>query len=71
MIVCLRCGGKRLLAEEEMGICPKCGGFGYIPDPDLVRIAEALEALAALLEQRLPMPVHAGGWQVFRGTEEG
>ena len=68
MIVCLHCKGKGAIEKHlnESGLdlviestpCSNCDGIGYLPDPDLVRIAEALERLAVLLENGLPTPVH-------------
>lgn len=66
---CKQCDGTgtiEMLASDRRKIaadCPACGGTGCVPDPDatkpnaatLERIAHALERIAAVLENGVPV----------------
>ena len=62
MNLCPRCKGEGECIDSHLtesgnalklshSPCLNCKGSGLLPDPDLVRIAEALERLAVLLHE--------------------
>jgi len=51
MIVCTVCDGKgRFAAAGEMQRCEQCEGAGVLIDPQLERLIEAVEKVAAVLK---------------------